>query len=237
VSQSFRNRTEQAIDFAALGIFPHSYTLRRALADIAAGIYLASISDRPLCFFVVKERMRTMIGMLLSWLVAVIFACGPVAESSASEADAGKELFLKYCASCHGVEAKGNGPVSRDLAVKVPDLTLLRSKNKGIYPTDRVMSSIDGSRLVRAHGDRTMPVWGEIFRREHEKDKYTELTSLLKPAVSSASGRSTSPSYSAKLSSKESFTPPIKGPKLSQRLHVQSNSPLRSSIYSCLSHA
>jgi hypothetical protein len=33
---------------------------------------------------------------------------------------------------------------------------------------------------VRAHGTRNMPVWGEVFRQEHEKEKYTELTSLLK---------------------------------------------------------
>jgi hypothetical protein len=62
----------------------------------------------------------------------------------------------------------------------VPDLTQLKRNNKGTYPTDRVLSSIDGRRLVRAHGDRTMPVWGEIFRKEHEKEKYSELTSLLK---------------------------------------------------------
>ena len=77
-------------------------------------------------------------------------------------------------------QGKGDGPVSRDLKVKVSDLTLLRSKNKGTYPLDRVMSSIDGSRSVRAHGTRNMPVWGEVFRQEHEKEKYTELTSLLK---------------------------------------------------------
>ena len=45
-----------------------------------------------------------------------------------------------------GAQGRGDGPVSRDLKVKVPDLTLLRSKNKGAYPLDRVMSSIDGSR-------------------------------------------------------------------------------------------
>ena len=77
-------------------------------------------------------------------------------------------------------QGRGDGPVSRDLKVKVSDLTLLRSKNKGAYPLDRVMSSIDGSRSVRAHGTRNMPVWGEVFRQEHEKEKYTELTSLLK---------------------------------------------------------
>ena len=47
-------------------------------------------------------------------------------------------------------------------------------------PMLQVISSINGSRVVRAHGTCNMPVWGEVFRQEHEKEKYTELTSLLK---------------------------------------------------------
>jgi hypothetical protein len=45
------------------------------------------------------------------------------------------------------------------------------------------MTAIDGSRAVRGHGDRQMPVWGEVFRKEVEKEKYTELTALLKAKV------------------------------------------------------
>ena len=116
----------------------------------------------------------------LSWGVAAILMFVSLVESFGAEPNGAKEMYLKYCGSCHGNGGKGDGPVSRDLKIKVPDLTLLRSKNKGIYPTNRVMSSIDGSRTVRAHGDRTMPVWGEVFREEHETQKYTELTSLLK---------------------------------------------------------
>ena len=52
----------------------------------------------------------------------------------------GKEMYLKYCDSCHGNQGKGDGPVSRDLKVKVSDLTLLRSKNQGAYPLDQVIS-------------------------------------------------------------------------------------------------
>jgi len=48
----------------------------------------------------------------------------------------------------------------------------------------KVMSAIDGSRAVRAHGDREMPVWGEIFRKEADPEKYTELTSLLRSNLS-----------------------------------------------------
>jgi hypothetical protein len=71
-------------------------------------------------------------------------------------------------------------PVSAYLKIKVPDLTLLRKNNKGIYPMDQVMSAIDGRRTVRAHGDRKMPVGGEVFRKEAEGGKYAELQALLK---------------------------------------------------------
>ena len=117
--------------------------------------------------------------MLFTWITVTVLLFAPMLQSFAAD-NGGKEMYLKYCASCHGAQGRGDGPVSRDLKVKVFDLTLLRSKNKGAYALDRVMSSIDGSRVVRAHGTRTMPVWGEVFRQEHEKEKYTELTSLLK---------------------------------------------------------
>jgi mono/diheme cytochrome c family protein len=120
------------------------------------------------------------IGLPFASVTALLLVFGPVTQSFAADTDGGKEMFLKYCSSCHGSQGKGDGAVSRDLKVNVPDLTLLRSKNKGAYPLDRVMASIDGSRSVRAHGSRNMPVWGEVFRQEHEKEKYTELTSLLK---------------------------------------------------------
>ena len=70
--------------------------------------------------------------------------------------------------------------MSRELKVKVPDLTLLKSKYKGVYPMDQVMSSIDGTKAVRGHGERTMPVWGQVFRDEHANEKYVELVALYK---------------------------------------------------------
>jgi mono/diheme cytochrome c family protein len=113
-------------------------------------------------------------GLLLFFFLAVVTSAG------AAETDTGKQLYMQYCSSCHGIDGRGNGPVSPYLKIKVPDLTLLKKDNKGIYPMGKVMSAIDGSRAVRAHGDREMPVWGEIFRKEADPEKYTELTSLLK---------------------------------------------------------
>jgi mono/diheme cytochrome c family protein len=103
----------------------------------------------------VKPNAR---GLLLFFFLAVGTSAG------ATEKDAGRELYVQYCSSCHGKDGRGNGPVSPQLKIKPPDLTLLAKKNKGIYPLDDVMKAIDGRRLVRAHGDREMPVWGGGFQ-------------------------------------------------------------------------
>lgn len=92
----------------------------------------------------------------------------------------GRAFYLRYCASCHGVEGKGNGPVSPFLKIAPADLTQIRKNNRGIFPLARVMATIDGTRFVRAHGERQMPVWGEVFKQEVELEKYEERATLLK---------------------------------------------------------
>ena len=47
-------------------------------------------------------------------------------------------------------------------------MTLIKNNNNGVYPLDEVMAVIDGRREVRAHGEREMPVWGEVFKREQK---------------------------------------------------------------------
>ena len=49
----------------------------------------------------------------------------------------GKDLFRAYCASCHGMDAKGNGPVAPALKAPVPDLTTLAKRNRGVFPVNR----------------------------------------------------------------------------------------------------
>jgi mono/diheme cytochrome c family protein len=121
-------------------------------------------------------------SMLVSgFLIFFFLAVG--ASAGAGETDQGKQLYMQYCSSCHGKDGRGNGSVSPYLKIKVPDLTLLAKKKKGIYPLDDVMATIDGRRLVRAHGDREMPVWGEVFTKKLESEKYTELTTLVKTKV------------------------------------------------------
>jgi mono/diheme cytochrome c family protein len=73
----------------------------------------------------------------------------------------GKDLYQRFCASCHGSEGRGDGPVAASLKVEVPDLTLIARRAGNFYERDRVVRIIDGRYIIGVHGSRTMPVWGE----------------------------------------------------------------------------
>jgi mono/diheme cytochrome c family protein len=77
----------------------------------------------------------------------------------------GPDLFRAYCASCHGVDAKGKGPAAPALKVSVPDLTLLSKRNLGQFPAAHVREVIMGGQVIVAHGSREMPIWGPIFHQ------------------------------------------------------------------------
>lgn len=78
----------------------------------------------------------------------------------------GKSLYVAYCASCHGMDGKGNGPVAAALKDKVPDLTTLSFRRGGKYPAAELEKMILGEADQRtAHGNREMPVWGPLFRQ------------------------------------------------------------------------
>jgi hypothetical protein len=72
-------------------------------------------------------------------------------------------MFADYCASCHGLAGKGDGPVAKALKTPPRDLTTLAARHGGQFPEMRVLGAIRGGPGVPAHGSETMPVWGPIF--------------------------------------------------------------------------
>ena len=80
----------------------------------------------------------------------------------------GPDLFRAYCASCHGMDAKGDGPAAAALKTKPADLTLLSKRNGGQFPEARVRKVISGDDVLAAHGSREMPIWGPIFHQIEE---------------------------------------------------------------------
>lgn len=77
----------------------------------------------------------------------------------------GRQLFTQYCASCHGVDGKGGGPVAASLKAAMPDLTTIE-RREGKFPQQRIQSIINGETNFAAHGSREMPVWGFVLREK-----------------------------------------------------------------------
>jgi mono/diheme cytochrome c family protein len=90
----------------------------------------------------------------------------PSEETHLISSLAGSDLYQAYCAVCHGNNAKGDGPMGRNLKVAPPDLTRIAKRNGGTFPKQRIEQILSGeTELAAGHGTREMPLWGPIFSR------------------------------------------------------------------------
>jgi len=83
----------------------------------------------------------------------------------------GKQMYKQYCASCHGVDGKGRGPVASSLRRKPTNLTTLAKSHGGSFPEEYVTNVLRFGLGFSAHGSSDMPVWGPIFQ---DIDNYNE---------------------------------------------------------------
>lgn len=96
--------------------------------------------------------------MKLGALLAIVLA----SASPALAQDPGAEAFGQYCATCHGMDGLGDGPMSEIMSIAVPDLTQLSALNDGVFPMLEVIHIIDGRTGLRGHG-APMPLYGALF--------------------------------------------------------------------------
>jgi mono/diheme cytochrome c family protein len=112
-------------------------------------------------------RGRARIGLLSLLLALVVFSACATAREEASIPDpdpllveAGAELFVTHCASCHGADALGDGPAAPALSPPPPGLTRIAARSGGVFPESSIARKIDGRFDLPAHGSREMPIWG-----------------------------------------------------------------------------
>jgi mono/diheme cytochrome c family protein len=91
----------------------------------------------------------------------------------------GPGMFKAYCASCHGINGKGNGPAAKALKTAPADLTKISERNDGKFPDAKVRRYIEGLDEVAAHGSRDMPVWCDVLRGIDDRDQTTLRISAL----------------------------------------------------------
>ncbi len=103
--------------------------------------------------------------MINRWILALaIMLCGAsAAAAGANDVAQGRTYYLRYCASCHGDNGSGHGPMASSLKQQPADLRMLSEKYGRPLRIKQVAKFIDGREYVAGHGSREMPVWGERF--------------------------------------------------------------------------
>jgi len=109
----------------------------------------------------------------MSRFSALALALALPAVASAQDAANGKELYMQHCAFCHGLEAKGGGPLAGGLIVQPKDLTLLSRENNGVFPLVRAVMRVDGREALVSHGS-PMPIYGPYFEGDRSVAMRTE---------------------------------------------------------------
>jgi len=94
-------------------------------------------------------------------VTALVQAESPAARPAATET--GKELYMGYCAVCHGVEGYGNGPLAEAMILAPSNLTTVSARHNGTFPRDKVADVVRTGGAVLGHGSTAMPAWGLYF--------------------------------------------------------------------------
>jgi mono/diheme cytochrome c family protein len=99
-----------------------------------------------------------LLGLLLHFSPAV-------SAQEDGEDPVGLTEYELACMPCHGLDGKGDGPKAKTLTMMPADLTQIKARNGGIFPSRAIYDMIDGRGVIPAHGQRDMPVWGERYRK------------------------------------------------------------------------
>jgi len=111
-------------------------------------------------------------------ILAVILAAGLLYAAGAAAQEVtpdesvlgeGKSDFEWQCSSCHGSDAKGDGPMAKMLIKPPANLTVIAKANGGVFPFWRVYRIIAGKTSVPGHQSFQMPDFWKRFRGDEKE--------------------------------------------------------------------
>jgi mono/diheme cytochrome c family protein len=111
--------------------------------------------------------IRTLVLLSALLVITIIVGARPGIDETPlplSYVPSGDQIYKQYCATCHGADARGDGPLAALLKTRPPDLTTLAKRHAGKFPYDYVANVIKFGPGVSGHGSSDMPTWGPIFR-------------------------------------------------------------------------
>lgn len=106
-------------------------------------------------------------GLLFTAAFGIAQQTGPVIKQvpvTPTSPASGKQMYNTYCAVCHGVDGKGNGPAAAALKTAPTNLVQLSRVNGGKFPEAHIYSILQFGMENPAHGSKDMPIWGPALR-------------------------------------------------------------------------
>jgi mono/diheme cytochrome c family protein len=102
--------------------------------------------------------------VLFGVLIPVVSVAGgqnkpAVAKAPPTIAASGKQTYMQSCASCHGIDARGEGPAAFVLKTPPPDLTRLARRHGGKFPYEYISDMLRFGTRVVSHGSSDMHIW------------------------------------------------------------------------------
>ncbi len=133
-----------------------------------------------------KNIMKKLLFLILA--VAIIVGIGYEAQSQSTDkvvvkvnnapATSGKQMYVSYCAPCHGVSGKGDGPVAGSLKQRTTDLTVHSKNNGGKFPAKRIVDVLQFGTANPAHGTAEMPIWGPMLATMNSTSAQDDMKAL-----------------------------------------------------------
>jgi mono/diheme cytochrome c family protein len=187
IAQRNGGKFDQAKIAMMLGLMPSSGAHGGTEMPVWGDLFRASHNSE----IVVRQRVSNLVTHLETLqdppLKRAAKTRKPVVERvplTAAPISSGPKMFQAYCSSCHGADAKGNGPMANSLKAQPKDLTQLAVHNGGKFPAEKIMGLLGNMPGTEAHGSKEMPVWGDVLRSverpEAVKLRLMNITTYLK---------------------------------------------------------
>jgi mono/diheme cytochrome c family protein len=108
---------------------------------------------------------RTNKNMLIGGTFALLMALALAnCDTATTKIASGEELYISYCAICHGSDGAGAGVMTEHLKVSPADLTGFAARRGGNFNEEQIYQIIDGRIPVAGHGTGDMPIWGNALK-------------------------------------------------------------------------
>jgi len=105
--------------------------------------------------------------LLRGWGTVVLIGLGSAAAVAAQDAEAGRALYDRWCAECHGADGAGDGSAAASMLPRPRDFTQaryqIRTTGSGQLPTDQDLMRV----LAEGLPGTTMPGWPNLSQQQY----------------------------------------------------------------------